>query len=200
MATGVKPLRFEPPKLATTGIGRISRVSAEVSALAEAREQGRRAALAEVEAEVSAAVQQHRLAQERMERAAQVLAAAIDQIEHIDLGTLHDFEQQVLALAVSIAEEIVGNEVSTTHEVAITSARRALAMTPERGDVALRVHPGDLGAVLESLGNMGHRAGDVQVVADDGVSPGGCIATTGPLRVDAQLDGVFDRIRDAFRS
>lgn len=193
-------MRFEPPKLATTGIGRISRVSAEVAALAEAREQGRRAALAEVEAEVSAVISQHRVAQDRMERAAQVLAAAIDQIEHIDLGTLHDFEQQVLALAVSIAEEIVGHEVSTGHEVAITSARRALAMTPDRGDVALRVHPGDLGAVLESLANLGHRAGDVQVVADDGVSPGGCIAVTGPLRVDAQLDGVFERIRDAFRS
>ncbi len=196
----MKPLRFEPPKLATTGIGRISRVSAEVSALAEAREQGRRDALAEVEAEVSAVIHQHRVAQERMERAAQVLTAAIDQIEHIDLGTLHDFEQQVLALAVQIAEEIVGREVATAHDVAITSARRALAMTPDRGDVALRVHPGDLGAVLESLSNLGHRAGDVQVIADDGVSPGGCIAATGPLRVDAQLDGVFERIRDAFRS
>ena len=196
----MKPLRFDPPKLATTGIGRITRASAEVAALAEARAEGRRTALAEVEAEVSAAIKQHQSAQQRMERAAQVLAAAIDQIEHIDLGTLHELEQQVLALAVSIAEEIVGRELSAGHDVAINSARRALAMTPDRGDVALRVHPGDLGAVLDSLGNMSHRAGDVQIVADDGVSPGGCIAATGPLRVDAQLDGVFERIRDAFRS
>lgn len=196
----MKPMRFEPPKLATTGIGRISRVSAEVSALAEAREQGRRDAVAAMEAELSAAVNQHRVAQERMERAAQVLASAIDQIEHIDLGTLHDFEQQVLALAVAIAEEIVGHEVRTGHEVAIASAARSLALTPDRGDVVLRVHPGDLGAVLEAIGDMGHRAGDIEIVADGGVSPGGCIAVAGPLRVDAQLDGVFERIRDAFRS
>ncbi len=188
--------QFEPPRLTTSGVGRITRSAAEASALAEARDVGR----AEARAELQATLAAHDAARADMERAALALASALDQIEHIDLGTLHQFEQQVLSLAVSIAEEIVGREVTIGDDVIAASVRRALSMAPDRGGVVLRVHSGDLAAVLESAALMGHRGGEVQVVADPGVAPGGCIAEVGALRVDAQLGSVFERMREAFRS
>ncbi|MEX0846614.1 MAG: FliH/SctL family protein [Ilumatobacteraceae bacterium] len=187
--------QFEAPRLTTSGVGRITRSAAEASALAEARDAGR----AEARAELQATLVAHDSARAGMERASLALAGALDQIEHIDLGTLHDFEQQILTLAVSIAEEIVGREVDRGDDVILGSVRRALSMTPDRGAVVLRVNTADFAAVLESAALMGHRGGEVQVVADGGVSPGGCIAEVGALRVDAQLESAFERMREAFR-
>ncbi len=189
-----EPARFEPPRLTTAGTGRITRSAAEASALAEAREAGRQ----EARAEMAAAREAAEAARAAMERAAQALTAALDRIEHVDLGTLHDFEQQVLALGVSVAEELVGREVRLSDDVVLAAVGRALNLVPDRGPVLLRVHPADVAAVVESAAVMGHRGGDVQVVADAGVAPGGCLAEIGALRVDAQLPTAFARLREAF--
>ncbi len=102
--TRLQAPRFEPPRLTSTNTGRITRNLADSQALAEARETGR----LEAEAALASTVDAHRRATEQMQLAASALADALDQIEHVDLGILHDFQQQVLALAVSLAEEIVG--------------------------------------------------------------------------------------------
>ncbi len=164
--------------------------------LEEARREGRR----EAEAVLAAEVEAHRRATEQMQRAASVLANALDQIEHVDLGTLHDFQQQVISLGLQLAEEIVGRELRACDDIVLSAVERALSMVPERGAVVLRVHPGDLAVVLESAESMGHRAGDVQIVADHTVASGGCVAVCGPLQVDAQLPGVIERVRGAFAS
>ena len=135
-----------------------------------------------------------------MQRATSVFANALDQIEHVDLGTLHDFQQQVLSLALHLAEEIVGRELRACDDVVLAAVERSLSLVPDRGDVVLRVNPDDLAIVLESTSSMGHRAGDVQIVADAAVGRGGCVASCGALQVDAQLPAVFDRLRDAFAS
>ena len=188
--------RFEPPRLANTNTGRISQNLTDTKALAEAHENGRR----EAEAGLAAVVAAHHRAAEHQQFAASSLANALDQIEHVDLGTLHDFQQQVLALAVALAEEIVGRELRVFDDVVVANVERALSMVPDRGDAVLRVHPTDLAAVLESAALMAHRAGDVQIVSDAAVQRGGCIASCGALQVDAQLPGVFARLRDAFAS
>lgn len=188
--------RFEPPRLANTNTGRISQNLTDTKALAEAHDAGRR----EAEAELAAAIEAHRRATEQQQYAASALANALDQIEHVDLGTIHDFQQQVLALAVALAEEIVGRELQGFDDVVLANVERALSMVPDRGDAVLRVHPTDLAAVLESAAHMGHRAGDVQIVADAAVQRGGCIATSGALQVDAQLPAVYARLRAAFAS
>ena len=189
-----EPSRFEPPRLASTNDGRISRNLADTAAIAQARDAGRR----EAEAVLASAVDANRRATEQMSMTASALANALDQIEHVDLGILHDFQQQVLALAVALAEDIVGRELRTFDDVTVAGVERALSLMPDRGDVVLRVNPTDLATVLESAVAMGHRAGDVQIVADAGVARGGCTAACGALRVDAQLPAVFERLREVF--
>lgn len=152
------------------------------------------------EAVLAADVAAHRRATEQMRYAASVFANALDQIEHVDLGTLHDFQQQVLSLALQLAEEIVGRELTACDDVVLGAVERALSLVPDRGDVVLRVHPDDLAIVLESAAEMGHRAGDVQIVSDAAVSRGGCLASCGALQVDAQLPAAFARLREAFGS
>jgi flagellar assembly protein FliH len=192
----LRPTRFQPPKLASLAEQVAARNAPDPEMLEAAREEGRRQAEAVLAAEVAA----HRHAIEQMRYAASVFANALDQIEHVDLGTLHDFQQQVLSLALQLAEEIVGRELETCDDVVLGAVERALSLVPDRGDVVLRVHPNDLAVVLESAAEMGHRAGDVQIVSDAAVSRGGCVASCGALQVDAQLPATFARLRDAFGS
>lgn len=192
----LRPVRFSPPKLSVLDEQLAARNAPDPAAIDAAREEGRRAAEAVLASQVAA----HRQATDAMQRATSVFANALDQIEHVDLGTLHDFQQQVLSLALQLAEEIVGRELRACDDVVLAAVERSLSLVPDRGDVVLRVNPDDLAVVLESTGSMGHRAGDVQIVADAAVSPGGCIASCGALQIDAQLPAVFERLRDAFAS
>jgi flagellar assembly protein FliH len=192
----LRPVRFSPPKLNVLDEQLAARNAPDPSALAAAREEGRR----EAEAVLAAQVAAHRQATEHMQRATSVFANALDQIEHIDLGTLHDFQQQVVSLAVQLAEEIVGRELRACDDLVLAAVERSLSLVPDRGDVVLRVHPDDLAVVLDATGSMGHRGGDVQIVPDAAVSRGGCAATCGALQVDAQLPAAFARLRDAFAS
>ena len=192
----LRPVRFSPPKLSVLDEQLAARNAPDPAAMDAAREEGRRAAEAVLASQVAA----HRQATDAMQRATSVFANALDQIEHVDLGTLHDFQQQVLSLALHLAEEIVGRELRACDDVVLAAVERSLSLVPDRGDVVLRVNPDDLAIVLESTGSMGHRAGDVQIVADAAVGRGGCVASCGALQVDAQLPAVFDRLRDAFAS
>lgn len=192
----LRPVRFSPPKLSVLDEQLAARNAPDPAAMDAAREEGRRAAEAVLASQVAA----HRQATDAMQRATSVFANALDQIEHVDLGTLHDFQQQVLSLALHLAEEIVGRELRACDDVVLAAVERSLSLVPDRGDVVLRVNPDDLAVVLESTSSMGHRAGDVQIVADAAVGRGGCVASCGALQVDAQLPAVFDRLRDAFAS
>jgi flagellar assembly protein FliH len=188
-------IRFEPPKLASIGGGRISRSAAEVGAIADAREQGRIEALAELTAAID---EQRRLAAD-MAAAASALSSALDQLERADLSRVHDVEQQVLKLAVALAEEIVGREVRTDDGLVVAAATRALALAPDRAPLVLRVNPVDVAAVRDAMTEISaHLTVAVQVIPDQSIERAGAVAEAGPLRIDAQISATFARIREAF--
>jgi flagellar assembly protein FliH len=165
-----------------------------VGVVADARAQGR----ADAMAEMADAIEHHRRATDDMEAAARALAGSIDQLAEADQQRVHDVEQQVLQLAVAMAEEIIGREVRDDDGLVVTAAIRALTLAPDRGTVVLRVHPMDVAAIGDPGRLAGHLASAVQVVADPSIGRGGAIAEVGPLRIDAQISSALARIRDAF--
>lgn len=175
-----------------------------MGALAEAREQGRSEALAEM----AAAIEQHRRATEDMEAAARALTASLDQVGRDDLDRISEVERHVLSLAVELAQAIIGREVALDDGLVVTAAERALELVPDRGPVVLRVHPADVAAVRDALSGDragaavpgGHLTSAVQVVGDASIARAGAVAEVGPLRVDAQIGAALARIRDAFGS
>jgi flagellar assembly protein FliH len=175
-----------------------------VGALAEAREQGRADALAEM----SAAIEQHRRATDDLDAATRALTASLDQIGRTDLDRIHEVERHVLGLAVELAQAIIGREIELDDALVIPAVERALDLVPDRGAVVLRVNPADVATVRDAIdGNVdgahalgGHLASPVQVVADPAVARAGAVAEVGPLRVDAQVGAALARIRDAFTS
>ena len=185
------PMRFEPPRLNSAGTGRISRGTLGVGALTEAREEGRQQALAEMEN----LVENHRRARLDAEHAARTLVSAAQQLRTFDQELLEDVEQQVLALAVELAESIIGAELRAFDDISIASARKALSLSPDRGEAQLRVNPADRTSVAEALEGS-DRPGGISVVGDGSVERGSCVAMVGPLLVDAQIRTAVARIRD----
>lgn len=193
--TPLQPMRFEPPRLSSAGAGRISRASVGIGALNEAREEGRQQALAEVEQ----LVEHHRRSRLDAEHAGRSLNAAAMQLRLMDQETLADLQSQVVALAVALAEEIIGREVRTFDDVVLTAAERAMSLVPDRGAVLLRVNPADRGAVQEFVMSADQRQ-DIEVLGDPSIERGGCVAEVGPLLVDAQIRSAIARINAALQS
>jgi flagellar assembly protein FliH len=189
--TPLAPMRFEPPRLNSAGTGRISRGTLGVGALNEAREEGRQQALAEMEN----LVEHHRRARLDAEHAARTLVSAAQQLRTFDQELLEDVEQQVVALAVELAESIIGCELRAFDDLSIASARKALSLSPDRGEAQLRVNPADRTLVAEALEGS-DRPGGISVVGDGSVERGSCVAMVGPLLVDAQIRTAVARIRD----
>lgn len=189
-----EPVRFEPPRLAvTTGSGRIGRATVGIGALNEAREAGRQEALAEVDQ----LIEQHRRGRLDAEQAGRALHQAAQQLRIHDAETLTELQHQVVALAVALAEAIIGREAETFDDVALEAAQRAMALAPDRGSMVLRVHPADRAAVTE-LADANQRPDEIVVVADAAVGRGGCVAQVGALLVDATVEAAIGRIRAAF--
>ena len=192
ISPSVQPMRFEPPRLSSAGTGRIGRASVGIGALNEAREEGRQQALAEMEQ----LVEQNRRARLDAEQAGRSLSSAAMQLRLMDQETLGDLEQQVVALALALAKEILGREVRAFDDVAVDAAIKAMSLTPDRGPCVLRVHPQDRTAVSSFISSADERQ-EIEVVADPGIERGGCVVVAGPLLVDAQISSAIARIAEA---
>lgn len=159
---------------------------------------GYQAGLDAAEEEISRDRDEHRQAARRLGAAAAALEEAARGLANRDEVTLGELEREAVALGIALATELVGRELAATPEPVVDALRRAVALVPDRGDPVVRVHPADEATTREAIdaGILGW-SGDVSVVADGGVEPGGCIVDVGPCRVDAQIGSAIERLRAA---
>jgi type III secretion system HrpE/YscL family protein len=96
------------------------------------------------------------------------------------------------ALAVRMAEKIVGQVVSLDEAALIAIAGQAMdAVRARTGTVVLRVHPDDLAAMhaaRPALVAHVSAAVDLRLIADASVGRNGCVVETPVGRVDGRLD------------
>jgi type III secretion system HrpE/YscL family protein len=133
--------------------------------LAEAREQGRQEGLAQVA--------------EQLVRAKLQAAALVQQSE-----------PDAVALALRIAERVLGRDVEREPALLVDLCATALEQLRSARAVVLRVHPSALPVLRERkpelLGRLA-RGVDVTLKEDPGVQPLGCVLQTEFGTVDAQL-------------
>lgn len=190
---------YVAPAFPVSAVSRnIRREEAEVAALRRdaGYRDGHAQGHAEGRREVEQAIADHRANADRLARVINALEAAADDLTRRDALALADAEGHIVAVAVELAEQLIGRELEVTTSPVIDAMARAIGVLPDRGTPILRVHPDDETTAREAAhADLVRWRGAVTVVADPRVEAGGCIVDVDDCRIDAQLGPALERLR-----
>jgi flagellar assembly protein FliH len=128
----------------------------------------------------------------RTDRAVTVLDAAARALEARTAPVLADADTQLLAAALSIAEVVLGCELSDARHAARAALSRALSAPDSDAVVRVRLHPEDLALVADSS-----TASLVDIVADGSLGRGDAVAVYPDGELDARIGSALSRARAA---
>lgn len=158
---------------------------------AEAARQGqdiaRRAAVAELETQLA----------QQLTTLLPALRQAVERIEQSRQECLAHWEQGLVRLATAIAARVVRREIAARPEITLALIREALEMAAGGTHVRLCLHPADreaLGEEAERIVAGMSQLGTVEILADAGVSLGGCRVETRHGTIDQQMEAQLARI------
>ncbi|MFZ5648338.1 MAG: FliH/SctL family protein [Bacillota bacterium] len=156
----------------------------------KAREQGfaegKKEALARAAAEASSIREQAR--------------SVLRQAEEIRRKNLELLEPQIVQLAVEIAEKLLAAHLELNPRAVMDIAGEAISMLHNRDQVVLFVSPGDYDMFREKraeLVKLLSPKGELHIISDPEISPGGCVAETEYGRVDASIEKRWESLLKA---
>jgi flagellar biosynthesis/type III secretory pathway protein FliH len=135
----------------------------------------------------------------RLRTAVAVAEEALDAVRDGEMRWTGAIEENICALAVAVAQQVIGRELREDVGVVVELVRRALGEFPVDQPVRIRVNPQDL-ASLEAYGSGdnpllgGARGHDSRWVADARIAPGGCVVEGRERIVDGRVDTALERI------
>ncbi|HJT18963.1 MAG TPA: response regulator [Nitrospira sp.] len=136
------------------------------------------------------------------ERERTVAAALVHRLEEQWKQLHRTVEQEVTALAFSIACKVLRQTGESNRDMVLEQVRAALAHVTDGGVIEITVHPLDLSvveSVRDSLLAGGDRATSATCYADPSMSPGGCMIRTKSRLIDATLETQLRRLGEAIR-
>ncbi|MDR6862958.1 FliH/SctL family protein [Phycicoccus sp. 3266] len=110
-------------------------------------------------------------------------------------ATVDDVTGTAAAMAVELAEVLVGHHLRVGECSALDAVTRALAEVPRGSVVTLRVHPDDLPLLPQDTAALSADC-TLAVVPDAAVGRGGAVADLGDRTVDARLEAALERVRE----
>jgi flagellar assembly protein FliH len=133
-------------------------------------------------------------------KCSKTLNAAGAALEESHRAFLDDLEPQVLSLVKALVTKVIEVELKTNPDVLKKSVERALALLVDGHQVSLLLNPADVEAVkAHEVGLLDSFPGiaRLDVLADETVEPGGCIARTDTTDVDARVDTLLAQVLDS---
>jgi flagellar assembly protein FliH len=112
------------------------------------------------------------------------LAAAVEDLRHRRAVELAGLDRALAEAAIELASAVLGREATGADALA-----RGLALAAPGTPAVARLHPSDLDGLEAPPG--------VELVADPGVGPGGCVVEIEDALIDAQLGPAVTRARAA---
>lgn len=113
------------------------------------------------------------------------------QAEKVRREKLEMLEQEIVDLAVEIAEKLLSAQLTLDKEVILNIAAESLRLVADRHSVVLFVSPDELELVeskKDELKSLLPARAQLQVIADAAIQPGGCRIDTGQGWVDATME------------
>lgn len=132
----------------------------------------------------------------------EALHSAGEAMVHARSAFLDSVEGELVELAMRVAERILLREAETDRGLVVRTVRKALEHLTDRESIVLRVNPVDLEVVRGEkvrLTEAFDGIARVVVEADGGVLPGGCVAESSLMQVDARLGHQLEAILSALK-
>jgi flagellar assembly protein FliH len=134
----------------------------------------------------------------RLKNALRAAELALEEVRENEERWLSNIEENICALAVAVARQIVDQELLTEPALVERLIHRALEEFPVAQPVRIRVHPRDQ-AVIESRGSetrlpaaIGTR--EVQWLPDTNLVQGGCLVEGRDRIIDGRIDTALERV------
>jgi type III secretion protein L len=108
-------------------------------------------------------------------------------------------EQDIVALALEVAEKIIGKDLERDPSVVAEICATAIDKVRASHQVVVRVHPNDAPLLRQLRDRVMERAGRVKEIRfkeDTDVAPGGCMIETDGGVIDAQLATQLEVLRE----
>jgi flagellar assembly protein FliH len=124
------------------------------------------------------------------------LTQTLEELSDLRRSMVRATERQMVQLALAIARRVVRREVAIDQELTLALARVALDRLGDSTTVTIRLHPDDFQTTVGDRQQdlMGRH---VTVVADAGISRGGCRVESDFGYVDAGVDAQFQELARA---
>lgn len=127
----------------------------------------------------------------------QASVRVVEEVEDFKEALLGQMEENLTALALAVARQLMEREVHAEPEVVANLVRKALSHFPLDQKLRIRLHPADLsGMSREQSGGQAPVAGgrEVRWIPDETIARGGCMVE-GPERiVDGRVETALERI------
>lgn len=124
---------------------------------------------------------------------------AIDRLAEMTAIAPSVLEENIVALAIVVARQIITHEVTVDRELVANLVRRALTEFPIDQSVRIRVNPVDL-SLLTVAGSASEAGGgaitgnrDASWLADPRIARGGCLVEGRDRIVDGRVDSALER-------
>jgi flagellar biosynthesis/type III secretory pathway protein FliH len=117
------------------------------------------------------------------------LAASVADLRRREVAVVDDMAIELTRAALLLAEAVIGRELASVPPAAI-ALERARSIAPSGVVGSVHVHPDDAWSVAAIAEHD-----ELEVVADDAVSPGNALLVVGESTFDGSLDAAFARVR-----
>ena len=126
--------------------------------------------------------------------------SALDEVRAGESRWLINFEENIAAVAIAVAQQLVTRELTTATDVVADIVTRAVQEFSLDQPLSIRVNPSD----LEALASAGRTAGDdtteitvgreARWVSDPRIESGGCVVEGRERIVDGRVDTALERL------
>jgi flagellar assembly protein FliH len=161
--------------------------AASAAAAAQVREE---AALARLEAERAA----QEKARGELDKTIQRYVDGIARLQGVVRELGKPLAGEIVELAMVVAREIIGRELSTDRSRIADVVAEALADADGDAGVVVRMNPADLAELRERRPELAQGA---SFVADRRLAPGGCVVESASQVIDASIEARLDAVRIA---
>jgi flagellar assembly protein FliH len=140
---------------------------------------------------------------EQLGEALRGLRRAASELEDLRRSICEEVEEQTVQLALAVARKVAGRELSTDPQALAGIVREAFGRVEGGGRITIRLNPADLerlSGIQPAILPRFTESGLTAFVADEAISPGGCLVETEAGAIDARLEQQFRVVEEAFRA